>query len=174
MEKTTSKDISTFILGFLLLCILPSCSSILGSSEKESNILSDSDLARERGRWQEGNIPLADGQGPLADVLFDFDSYTVNDAYKERLVEDAQLLNTEPNILIEIEGHCDTRGTNEYNLVLGQKRATAVADLLTSSGVDKKRVSTISYGKSLPLEQGESEEAHSRNRRSHFVLSKKE
>jgi len=69
-----------------------------------------------------------------------------------------------------VEGHCDERGTIEYNLVLGQKRAEAVKDYLVKLGIEEKRIKTISYGKEMPVDPGHTEEAWAKNRRAHFRI----
>src|SRR5690606_18576741 len=80
----------------------------------------------------------------------------------------AQILQDNPDLRVQLEGHCDERGTAEYNLALGARRARAVYDLLLSYGISGSRIETISYGEEVPLDPGQNEEAWSRNRRVHF------
>jgi len=77
------------------------------------------------------------------------------------------------SVRLIVEGHCDERGTVEYNLALGQKRAEAVKDYLLKLGIDAGRIRTISYGKEVPVESGKSEEAWAKNRRAHFKIDQK-
>jgi len=98
-------------------------------------------------------------------VFFDFDSSTLTGKAQETLDKQAAWLSRQPSATILIEGHCDERGTREYNLALGERRATAVKDYLISKGVAASRVKTISYGKERPAVLGSNEWAWSQNRR---------
>lgn len=113
---------------------------------------------------------LGGSQGPLDDVYFDYDSYGLSLDARELLNLNAEWLRANPNARIEIEGHCDSRGTIEYNLGLGARRATAVRDYLVSVGVSPDRMSTISYGKELPLCRDETASCWAQNRRAHLVV----
>lgn len=108
----------------------------------------------------------------FADIHFDFDRYDIKAEDRPTLNGLSDWLVRNPGASLLVEGHCDERGTNEYNLALGERRATAVTDYLAASGVDRSRISTISYGEERPLDPGHSEEAWAKNRRGHFVLSK--
>jgi peptidoglycan-associated lipoprotein len=119
-------------------------------------------------RAREGLTP-GEG-GPLQDVHFDYDSDDLNETARGVLDQNVQWLRDNPRAKAELEGHCDTRGTIEYNLALGAKRAKAVKDYLTGQGLGGERLSTISYGKELPLCQEETEECWARNRRVHSVV----
>ena len=104
------------------------------------------------------------------DVHFAFDS-SLLDADAERILEQkAAWLLDNANATVQIEGHCDERGTSAYNLALGERRANSVQEYLTVLGVDPARMSTISYGEEQPLDPGHDEAAWSRNRRAHFVV----
>jgi peptidoglycan-associated lipoprotein len=107
--------------------------------------------------------------GPLRDVFFDYDSFDLDDASRQTLQENAEWLKDNSSVRVEIEGHCDDRGTVEYNLALGAKRAAAAKSYLSALGVGRDRLTTISYGEELPLCHEESESCWSRNRRAHFV-----
>jgi peptidoglycan-associated lipoprotein len=91
----------------------------------------------------------------------------------EILKENAALLHKYPKVKIQIEGHCDERGTNEYNLALGERRANSTRNYLISLGISPDRISTISYGEERPLDPGHNEEAWAKNRRAHFVILSK-
>jgi peptidoglycan-associated lipoprotein len=108
----------------------------------------------------------------LQDIHFDFDKYTIRDDAKEILDKNAAWLKKNPNLKIQIEGHCDERGTNEYNLALGDRRSKSTKDYLIFLGIDPARISTISFGEEKPLDPGHNEEAWAKNRRSHFVIMK--
>ncbi len=107
---------------------------------------------------------------PFKDILFDFDSYAIKREYYPLLDSISEWLKMRKEKNVLIEGHCDERGTHEYNLILGQKRAEAVKEYLVRKGVDEKRLKTISYGKERPLDPRHTEEAWAKNRRVHFEL----
>jgi len=109
-------------------------------------------------------------ESPLKDIFFDFDKSTMRDDAKPNLNEDLQWLNANPTAQITIEGHCDERGTAEYNLGLGERRATAIRDYLVAAGIDARRIKTVSFGKERPFVLGQDEAAWAWNRRAHFVV----
>ncbi|MGO8990169.1 MAG: peptidoglycan-associated lipoprotein Pal [bacterium] len=109
----------------------------------------------------------------LKDIHFDFDKYDVRREDEEVLKENAALLKKYPKTKIQIEGHCDERGTVEYNLALGERRANNTKKYLVSLGIASNRISTISFGKERPLDKGHSEETWAVNRRAHTVLLSK-
>ena len=116
----------------------------------------------------QGQVPAA---SPLKDVFFDFDKSAIRDDQKAALSEDVAWLKGNAKAKITLEGHCDERGTAEYNLALGERRAKAVKDYLIAAGVPADLVSTISYGKERPFVLGHDESAWKWNRRGHFVIS---
>jgi peptidoglycan-associated lipoprotein len=107
---------------------------------------------------------------PFDDVRFDFDKSVLREDGRKTCQVVADYLKRNPRAKLEIEGHCDERGTAEYNLALGERRATAVMTYLVSLGVPKANLSTVSFGKEKPLDPGHNEEAWGKNRRAHFVL----
>jgi peptidoglycan-associated lipoprotein len=109
----------------------------------------------------------------LKDIHFDFDKYDVRLGDTEILQGNAALLMKYPAVRIEVEGHCDERGTVEYNLALGERRANSTKQYLISLGVSADRISTISYGEERPLDPGHNEEAWAKNRRAHFTILSK-
>jgi peptidoglycan-associated lipoprotein len=109
----------------------------------------------------------------LKDIHFDFDKYDIRPRDAEILKGNAALLKKYPDVKIQIEGHCDERGTVEYNLALGERRANSTNSYLTSLGISTNRLSTISYGEERPLDPGHNEEAWTKNRRSHFIILSK-
>lgn len=103
-------------------------------------------------------------------IHFDFDRYHLLPEAKQILTESAKLLKTYPQLKVLIEGHCDERGTIEYNLALGERRARAAQEYLADLGIEPARISTISYGKERPLDQRHNDEAWSMNRRDEFKI----
>ena len=110
---------------------------------------------------------------PLKPVFFGLDSAELDDAGRAVANENAAVLKKYSTWGITIEGHCDERGTAEYNLALGERRALAVKTYLSSLGVSPDRVRTVSYGKEFPFDMGHTEDAWARNRRGHFVITSK-
>jgi peptidoglycan-associated lipoprotein len=108
----------------------------------------------------------------LKDVQFDFDRAEIVASAAETLNANANWLKANARTLVLIEGHCDERGTNEYNLALGQRRASATRDYLVSKGVDARRISLISYGKERPLCSEQGEGCWAKNRRAHFLIKR--
>jgi peptidoglycan-associated lipoprotein len=106
----------------------------------------------------------------LKDIHFGFDRYDLTPKAREILAENAELLLKNPRAKIQIEGHCDERGTVEYNLALGERRATSTRQYLISLGVSRDRMSTISYGEEMPLDPRRNEDAWAKNRRAHFII----
>jgi peptidoglycan-associated lipoprotein len=109
----------------------------------------------------------------LKDIHFDFDKYDIRPGDTEILKANAAVLMKNPRVKLQIEGHCDERGTNEYNLALGERRANSTKKYLISLGISQDRLSTISYGEEKPLDPGHNEEAWAKNRRSHFIIVSK-
>lgn len=119
---------------------------------------------------QEGKSSKTAASSPLQDVFFEFDRYDLTSDGRTTLRANADWLKKNPSSRIEIEGHCDERGTNEYNLALGAKRAQAARDFLTSLGITADRLSTISYGEEIPVCKEPSESCWKQNRRARFVI----
>ena len=109
--------------------------------------------------------------GPLKDVNFDFDSSALSETARATLRANADWLKTNATARVQIEGHCDERGTAEYNMALGAKRAQTAMDYLATLGIAANRLSTISYGEEVPLCKEQTEECWARNRRARFVIS---
>ena len=98
-------------------------------------------------------------------VLFGYDSYELDEMARATLLKHAAWLRANPGVRVTLEGHCDERGTREYNLALGDRRANSAKNFLASQGIDVSRLSTISYGKEKPVADGGDEAAHAQNRR---------
>src|SRR4029453_2598856 len=117
---------------------------------------------------QQGRLGSGD-TGPMRDIFFDYDSFELDETARQTLQESAAWLKNHPNARVEVEGHCDDRGTVEYNLALGAKRAAAAKNYLVALGIGRDRMTTISYGEELPVCHEETEECWSRNRRAHLL-----
>ncbi len=119
---------------------------------------------------QEGKPPVTPASSPLKDIFFDFDRADLRPDARDTLRANADWLKSNSTARIEIEGHCDERGTNEYNLALGAKRAQTAKDYLVSLGVSTERLSTISYGEEIPVCTEHNESCWHQNRRARFVI----
>jgi peptidoglycan-associated lipoprotein len=127
-------------------------------------------LAEKEKAMKELAANTAKEEKKLVDINFDFDQYTLKPEARETLKGNAALLTKKTGSQLTIEGNCDERGTTEYNLALGQRRADEAKNFLVKLGVDEKTIKTISYGKEKPLDPGQNEEAWAKNRRDHFVV----
>jgi peptidoglycan-associated lipoprotein len=110
---------------------------------------------------------------PLRPLFFELDSSDVSSDGQQILQANAAVLKKYPTMQITIEGHCDERGTAEYNLALGERRALAAKNYLVSLGVAADKVKTVSYGKEFPFDPGHDDSAWKNNRRAHFVITAK-
>jgi peptidoglycan-associated lipoprotein len=105
------------------------------------------------------------------DIYFEFDKSTLTPAAQDNLLQKAEWLRENPDSTVTIEGHCDNRGTNEYNLALGDRRAESAKAFLVDLGIGASRITTISYGEERPVDPRNNEEAWAKNRRDHFVVN---
>jgi len=110
---------------------------------------------------------------PLKPLFFELDSSDVSAAGQQVLQANAAVLKKYPGMQVTIEGHCDERGTAEYNLALGERRALAAKNYLVSLGISADKVKTVSYGKEFPFDAGHDDSAWANNRRAHFVITAK-
>ena len=108
--------------------------------------------------------------GPLGDVFFDFDSTVLASAAQEQLKQNSAWLENNSANKALIEGHCDSRGTSEYNMALGERRASTAKEYLVKLGVASSRLETVSFGEERPFDTGKGENAWAKNRRAHFVI----
>lgn len=138
----------------------------LAAKPMEEAKIREEELARER--VLKRGIAVFENE----DIHFDFDKYNIRPDAAEILKRKAEWLKVHPNVHVLIEGHCDERGTEEYNLALGERRANSAKQFLLNLGVDTGCMSTISYGEERPLDPGHNEEAWAKNRRAHFVITK--
>lgn len=118
-----------------------------------------------------GKAPVTPGTSPLKDVFFEFDRYDLSTEARSVLRINADWLRANPAVRVEIEGHCDERGTSEYNLALGAKRAQAAREYLVTLGVAPTRLSTTSFGEEIPVCRESNEACWKQNRRARFVVT---
>jgi len=104
------------------------------------------------------------------DVYFEFDKSTLDSMSQDILSRKADWMRDNSDVVVSVEGHCDERGTNEYNLALGERRAESVKSFLVDLGIDAYRISTVSYGEERPVDTGHNEEAWAKNRRAHCLI----
>jgi peptidoglycan-associated lipoprotein len=119
---------------------------------------------------RQGKFAVTPESSPLKDVLYDFDQYLLRADAREALKRSAEWLKANPAVRVEIEGHADERGTNEYNLALGAKRAQTSKDYLISLGVTEDRLNAVSYGEEVPACLDHSDSCWQKNRRARFVI----
>jgi peptidoglycan-associated lipoprotein len=124
------------------------------------------------GRFEEARLMDFQESSDLKDIHFAFDKYDLDDNSKQILRANAEWLKGNPNARIEIQGHCDERGTNNYNLGLGERRAISTKKFLMALGVDESRLFTISYGEEKPFCFESSESCWTENRRAHFMVAR--
>jgi peptidoglycan-associated lipoprotein len=181
--------------GFLLLCLLAAASISTGCSKQKpatapgpdttvadtSGQIQDDSLgggghSDRLGRSRRGVSDRARAYGPEGiafeseDVFFDYDQATLTAESSNLLQKKAGFLKKHPEVQITLEGHCDQRGSSDYNLGLGQRRADSVKNYLQDLGIAGNRLATVSYGKEQPLDPGMTESAWARNRRGHLVV----
>jgi peptidoglycan-associated lipoprotein len=141
-----------------------SSSGMPSSSTRESPAPSSLEALRR------GDSTATPASSPLKDIYFDFDRYDLRADARDVLKANADWLKRNASARIEIEGHCDERGTNEYNLALGAKRAQSAKDYLITLGISAEQLSTISYGEEVPVCKENSEGCWQKNRRARFVI----
>ena len=137
------------------------------TAKVEKPVLSEEEL------FQQKSLEELNKEQVLKKSNFDFDMYTIREDMKPILQANANWLLKFPSVEVLVEGHCDERGTIEYNIALGEKRAEAARNYLVSLGMTPAKVKIISYGKSKPLVQGVDEATYFQNRRAEFVITKK-
>lgn len=152
---------------------LAACSKPKGPSPEEGTQSPAGSGSSAPAKPAETTDPSAAKEGDAAavelkTVYFEFDSYSIPTEYRKELTAAVPSLKNQKSVRIQVEGHCDERGSNEYNLALGERRARAVMDFLVSEGVPAEILSTISYGEERPAVQGSTEEAWAKNRRAEF------
>jgi len=162
------------VLGVLLAVVSVGCSAkkkgapagAAGGGVGEEGLAAGSSLEQ----YKKGTLGTGE-EGPLKDIHFAFDSSDLDEQARSILRDNAKWLKDHSRTKIEIEGHCDERGTVEYNLALGTRRAGAAKEYLVALGTPAERLATISYGEELPLCHEHNEECWQKNRRVHFVVA---
>ncbi len=153
--------VHSIVLGASLALLCSACSSSgAGGAGSPDDAMGD------------GNIPIAEAGSELADVNFGYDSASLSSGAQATLQDNAQWLNDNPAVNIVVEGHCDERGTAEYNMALGLRRSQSTSDYLRTLGVASAQLDNVSYGEELPLDPTSSNNAWSKNRRAHFSARK--
>jgi peptidoglycan-associated lipoprotein len=148
-----------------------------GGGDADSIRLAEEEAARRRAALEEEDRRRQEAAAVSARevlteiVFFEYDSDAITPEAEERLRLKAAVLRDNPNVRIRIEGHCDARGSTEYNLALGQRRAEAVRAFLENYGIDGGRFTLVSYGEERPLVEGEDEDSFARNRRAEFAVT---
>jgi len=145
-----------------------------------STVSDRADFVDENDRMVEETIPsdigelnkVAQERGWIRDAYFDYDEATLSAEAQEALTVSASWLKNNPTYALTVEGHCDSRGTEQYNLALGDRRANVAKDYLATLGVDSGRIRTVSYGEERPFDSGTSDESYHQNRRAHLVLGR--
>ena len=149
--------------------------------EKVEEVIKEKEVTEEVFKPEEIPPPKEDkeywklygrGSAPLLAVFFDFDEYVIRDDMWDRIKENVKYLLKRPEIKIELQGNCDERGTNEYNMALGAKRALEVKKVLLKLGIEESRISTISFGEEKTLCKESNEDCWAINRRVDFVIIK--
>ncbi len=165
-------------LIFLLLILAFGCSKKYVKSHTDDGKTSESveeAISHEELQARAGEGEVSESEGSLfefQDALFDYDKYNIRPDAREALNSVADWLNDHKDINVLIEGHCDERGTNEYNLALGEKRAKSARDYLISRGVSNSKMSIITYGEEKPMCSMQSANCWQKNRRAHFVVTR--
>ena len=145
----------------------PEEGKVVGMKEEA---ITEEELARQQKIQIEETLKEEMAKFENEDIHFDFDKYYIRPDAAKILKKKAQWLKEHPEVHLLIEGHCDERGTEEYNLALGERRANSAKEFLVSLGIDPKRISIISYGEERPVDPRSCEEAWAKNRRDHFVI----
>ena len=142
--------------------------------EARQEALREENLREERRSEQQAKERIEAGRSVFEneDIYFEFDSIRLTPEAQEILTQKAAWLRMNPSARVTIEGHCDDRGTNEYNLALGEGRAQSARDFLVDLGINESRLKSLSYGEERPLAISQDEETWARNRRAHFVIEK--
>jgi len=162
-------------IGGLVFSVSCSKKAVEQKNETYASTGQESDSSANAGNVVKAEVIETDSENKIMmitieDIYFEFDRSTLTPQAKESLVGKAEWLKTHPDVRVLIEGHCDERGTNEYNLALGDRRAERVRTFLVDLGVSSLRLDTISFGEERPIDDGHNETAWAKNRRAHFAV----
>ena len=158
---------SIILILIFAMFILDGCAK---KDIKKDKDIEESDLNAENPRYGKAEVGFS---GEMKMVHFDYDKYMLSPAAREILKNNAEWIKQHPKVSVQVEGHCDARGTEEYNIALGQKRAESVRKYLVDLGVVPGKLTTVSYGEDKPIVKSEAEEAWAKNRRAEFVITTK-
>ncbi len=148
----------------LVSLLMLSLAVTVGCAKKQTESApTDTSMSSAEAMLSEAAQTITDGV-----IYFDFNKYDIKEEYRQMLQQKADLMRQYPNIRVRIEGNCDARGTQEYNLALGERRARAAYEYLVLLGVNPSQLEIISYGKERPVVMGDSEAAYAANRRDNF------
>lgn len=177
-----SSSVQLVLFGFAIVCLV-SCSTAKPAAEPERFAQPrKTEVATKRvakaavgqssslDQLQQGKPVGTAPSSPLKDIYFDFDRYDLRADARSTLQANAEWLKQNPSATVQIEGHCDERGTAEYNLALGAKRAATAKDYVAALGVSPQRLSTISYGEELPVCHEHNDDCWQKNRHDRFVI----
>lgn len=182
--QNTNRLMSLIVFLILALLITASCSKKAITTTKDPTYGSNPSAASseqsstsiQQGDLEQSQAISTTDSGErvmmvmLEDIYFEFDKSTLTPQAKKSLVKKAEWLRANRDVKVIIEGHCDERGTNEYNLALGDRRAASTKTFLVDLGIAPSRLTIISYGEERPLISGHNEEAWAKNRRAHFGI----
>ncbi|MEI8345841.1 MAG: peptidoglycan-associated lipoprotein Pal [Pseudomonadota bacterium] len=162
-------------LSFMMILSLAVALSGCGSSKKKKAGPDEAitDVPTQENSFELNGDSDNSKAGGLRTVYFDFNSSQLSGETRSTLENNAKFLKDNTSSKIQVEGHCDERGSIQYNLALGERRAKAVKEFLVAKGVNSKRISTISFGKERPVDSGHDEMAWTKNRRGNFVVTAK-
>lgn len=154
----------------LVLCWIIAAVSVAGCSSKSSETAVVEDSVEQYDAAAAEAALREEARRMVKDVFFEFDSAELDPMAVSQLKNNAMWLVDNPSIALMIEGHCDERGTTEYNLALGERRAEVTKRFLEKAGVAASRLGTVSFGEEKPFDPGHDEAAWAKNRRAHFVV----
>lgn len=163
--KISRTSLFTFFMGCALLFAGTSC-----SSKKDVTADASAAPATDARTTAGAGEASTDSSNEFSTVYFDYDSFKLRADAKKALKRNVEYMTKNPNVAIQLEGHCDERGSVEYNLALGEKRANAARHFLAKHGIAESRLSIISYGKERPADPGHDETAWAKNRRDTFNI----
>ncbi|MBN1474580.1 MAG: peptidoglycan-associated lipoprotein Pal [Syntrophaceae bacterium] len=155
------------MMGILLVAVF-SLALFSGCAEKKAVVAEGTAQEQSSAAQDAAKLSAAAAQEALKDINFDFDRSNIGPEARGIMKANADILLKNSDFNIIVEGHCDERGTSEYNMALGERRAQEAKKYLINLGVDGARMKTISYGEERPLDSGSNEEAWAKNRRAHF------
>jgi peptidoglycan-associated lipoprotein len=174
-RSTLAKAMTMAIASVVVMFAMSSCSSKkpapVGGENPNGTGIGENPTGPGGGleAWEQGTVGRG---GPLSDIHFGYNDSTINEQDGSVLKSNASWLQAHPQTKVQVEGYCDERGSEEYNIALGAKRAEAGKEYLATLGISDSRMSTISYGKELPLCTEHDESCWQQNRRDHFMVSK--